>query len=614
MPAADHLADHAAELLRDLPGHRREMFELRRERWWPDLSNGLRAVYPAEHAEALELRLLELACTAYRERDLELARLDLARMMRPDWLQHPAMVGYAAYAERFGGTLKGVGEHVGYLRELGVTYLHLLPLLEPRAGDSDGGYAVADYRRVRSDLGSVEDLRGLATLLRRQGISLVADLVLNHVAREHEWAAKARAGDPTYRGYFYLFEDRGLPDAFERTLPEVFPDFAPGSFSWDDEAQAWVWTTFNVFQWDVNWTNPDVFVEYAELILWLANLGVEVIRFDAIAFLWKRMGTSCQNQPEVHALTQALRALARIVCPAVAFKAEAIVGPADLLHYLGKGVYHGKVSDLAYHNSLMVQIWSMLAAGDVRLAAHALGSLLPAPSTTSWITYVRCHDDIGWAIDPADAAHVGLDGYAHQRFLSDYYVGAVAGSDGRGLVFQANPATGDRRISGTAATLAGVDAATTRGDDAATNRATARILLAYAIAYGWGGLPVIWSGDELAMTDDPHWAREQGHDKDNRWAHRPRLDWDLAERRHQPWTVTGEVFEGLAHLARTRAGLRHLHSSVTSDWRSWPARRLPEEHGITSAYDALGGVVVLPGDDGSLWLPPYAAWWLIEAP
>ncbi len=523
MPAPADVRERAAELLADLPEHRRELFDLRLERWWADLDSGLRAVYPAAQVTALRMRLLELACSAYRERDAQLSRLDLARTLTPDWLQHPSVVGYAAYAERFGGTLKGVGEHVDYLRELGVTYLHLLPLVQPRPGDSDGGYAVADYRTVRPDLGSVDDLRDLATRLRGEGMSLVVDLVLNHVAREHDWAAKARAGDPRYRAYFYLYDDRTLPDQFERTLPEVFPDFAPGSFSWDEEVQAWVWTTFNTFQWDVNWTNPDVLMEYAELILWLANLGVEVIRFDAIAFLWKRMGTSCQNQPEVHALTQALRALGRVVCPALAFKAEAIVGPADLLHYLGRGIYHGKVSDLAYHNSLMVQIWSMLAAGDVRLGAHALGSLSPAPSTTTWITYVRCHDDIGWAIDPDDARHVGLNGYEHQRFLSDYYVGAVPGSDARGLVFQANPQTGDRRISGTTATLAGVEAATARRDDPATSRATARILLAHAIVYGWGGIPVIWSGDELAMTDDPKWAQEEGHAQDNRWAHRPRL-------------------------------------------------------------------------------------------
>ncbi len=311
------------------------------------------------------------------------------------------------------GDLKGVAKHLDHLEELGVTYLHLMPLLEPREGDNDGGYAVQDYRAVRPDLGTTDDLRDLATTLRGQGVSLVVDLVLNHVAREHDWAVRARAGGPessTYRDYFHVFPDRDLPDQYERTLPEVFPDFAPGSFTFDDDLDGWVWTTFNEWQWDLNWANPAVLAEFAEIILWLANLGVEVFRLDAIAFLWKRMGTSCQNQPEVHALTQALHALTRMAAPAVAFKAEAIVGPRDLVQYLGTGRHAGRVSDLAYHNSLMVQTWSMLATGNTILARHALGALPATPSTGTWITYTRCHDDIGWAIDDSDAHAAGVTG------------------------------------------------------------------------------------------------------------------------------------------------------------------------------------------------------------
>ena len=424
-----------------------------------------------------------------------------------------------------------MAKRIPYLRELGVTYLHLMPLLMPREGDSDGGYAVADYRRVRPDLGTIDDLRELTASLRADGVSLVLDLVLNHVAREHEWAEKARAGDERYRDYFHWFADRTMPDAYERTLPEVFPDFAPGNFTWDVDLQAWVWTTFNQWQWDVNWSNPDVFAEYAELVLFLANLGVEVLRLDAIAFVWKRLGTNSQNQPEVHAITQGLRAVARIAAPAVVFKAEAIVAPDDLVHYLGQGHHHGKVSDLAYHNSLMVQIWSALAAGDVRLAAHVLRNLPTAPTTTAWLTYVRCHDDIGWAITEEDASEVGLNGFEHRRFLSDYYAGDFFGSTARGLVFQSNPQTGDRRISGTTASLAGVEDALIRNDDDALDAAVARSLLAHAIVMGWGGVPVLWSGDELGLPNDPFWADEPAHAGDNRWAHRPRLPWKVAEQR-----------------------------------------------------------------------------------
>src|SRR3954452_21102465 len=447
MPLAPQSAhDLAQDVLRALPPHRRETFGLRLDRWWDDLVAGLRGAYPGPESDELALRVVRLAAEGFAARDDDLSRLDEARTLRPDWFQSPGMVGYAAYADRFAGDLDGVRERIPYLRELGVTYLHLMPLLQPREGDSDGGYAVADYRTVRPDLGTLDDLRALAADLRAAGISLVLDLVLNHVAREHPWAVAARAGDLRYRRYFRVFPDRKLPDAYERTLPEIFPDFAPGSFTWDDDLRSWVWTTFNSWQWDVDWSNPEVLVEYAEIVLALANVGVEVFRLDAIAFIWKRLGTNSQNQPEVHAITQALRAVARIACPAVAFKAEAIVGPADLVHYLGQGEHAGRVSDLAYHNSLMVQVWSMLATGSSGLTKQALTALPTTPPSGTWICYVRCHDDIGWAIDDGDAAAAGLDGFAHRRFLSGWYSGDHPGSWAHGLVFQHNVATRDKRI------------------------------------------------------------------------------------------------------------------------------------------------------------------------
>src|SRR4051794_27135571 len=450
----------------------------------------------------------------------------------------------------------GVADHASYLTDLGIRYLHLMPLLTPRPEPNDGGYAVADFRSVRPDLGTMADLRALAGTLRERGISLCLDLVLNHVAREHEWATRARAGQQRYRDYFFIYPDRSVPDAYERTLPEVFPDFAPGSFSWDEGLDAWVWTTFNAYQWDLNWANPDVLCEFADIVLFLANKGVEVFRLDAIAFTWKRMGTDCQNQPEVHALTQALRTVARIGCPAVAFKAEAIVGPRDLPGYLGTGARAGKVSDLAYHNSLMVQIWSMLAAKDARLASQALQQLPAPPSTTAWVTYARGHDDIGWAISDEDAAAVGLSGHAHRAFLSDFYSGRFPGSWARGLVFQENPVTGDRRISGSLASLAGLEA----GDP----MAVPRILLAHALILGFGGLPVIWTGDELGLLNDPDWEtsapapEHPGERPDNRWVHRPRMRWPVPPDEHG-------ITAGLRRLVGARAGVPHLHASVAAE-------------------------------------------------
>ena len=476
-------------------------------RWGPELLAGLRVYTGRPHGdEELAARVLDLVIGAHAARRPALRELDESRTLRPDWFAGPDQIGYVCYPDRFAGTLTGVGEHVGYLCDLGVTYLHLMPLLEPRHGPDDGGYAVLDYRRVRPDLGTIDDLGQLADDLHEHGIALTLDLVLNHVAAEHAWARAAVAGDPHYLGYFRTFGDRTEPDRYEATLPEVFPDLAPGNFTWvqdfDGGAGRWVWTTFTTFQWDLDWANPDVFCELLDVICYLANVGVDCLRLDAIAFLWKRLGTNCQNQPEVHDIVMALRSAVRIAAPGVLFKAEAIVAPEDLPAYLGTGRHAGKVCDLAYHNSLMVQLWSGLASGDAVLVRRALEVPPPKPVTTSWATYVRCHDDIGWAVSDADAAASGLSGPAHRAFLSRFYSGEFPGSFARGEVFQANVATGDARISGTLASLAGLHTALEAGDGAGIDLATARIFLLYAAIFGYGGIPLIYMGDEIGLLND----------------------------------------------------------------------------------------------------------------
>jgi amylosucrase len=555
---------NVAPMLDGEPPHDQVVFATRLQRYWADLLTGLTGAYP-DHAPEMANRLVEIAAQNFRQRPHDLRLLDLQRHADPQWFQHPRMLGYATYTDQFAGHLKGVADRVDYLAELGVTYLHLMPLLKPRPGQSDGGYAVMDYRAVREDLGSIDDLRELATVLRSHGISLTLDLVLNHVAAEHQWAANARAGDPFYRNYFHMFADRELPNAYERTLPEVFPDFAPGNFTFDEESQSWVWTTFNTWQWDLNWHNPDVFYEFADLILWLANLGVECLRLDAIAFIYKRMGTNCQNQPEVHAITQALRTVARIAAPALIFKAEAIVGPTELAPYLGVGKHAGKVSDMAYQNSLMVQVWSALAAKDTRLFCAAMNRFPAKPPSTVWGTYLRCHDDIGWAIDDDDAASVGLNGYEHRRFLADYYAGLYPMSDARGLVFQENLATGDRRISGTAASLAGIEAAVHSGDEVHLDLAVRRYLLAYSLVLGFGGLPLIYMGDELGLLNYYDFVEDSDRADDNRWVHRPPMPWDVVDRRHLEGTLEYRIWHGLRHLITVRSSLPSLDASVESE-------------------------------------------------
>ena len=639
----------------------REIFTTRIERWYPDLIDGLVTLYGEPAATRAAADVLTEAAAAYVERDPELRHLDLARTLDPTWIQDPSRIGYAGYTERFAGDLRGVEKRIPYLRELGVSYLHLMPLLTPRPGDSDGGYAVADYRSVRPDLGDMDDLAHLTGELRKQNMSLVIDLVLNHVAAEHEWAERARAGEQRYRDYFFVYPDRTEPDAYERTLPEVFPDFAPGNFTWDDGVGGWVWTTFNSFQWDLNWRNPHVMAEFAGIVLDLANRGVEVLRLDAIAFTIKRKGTDCQGQPEVHAITEVLRAITRIATPSVDLKAEAIVAPTELLQYLGQGKYTGKVSDLAYHNSLMVQIWSMLAARDTTLAVEALQNLPVEPSTATWITYIRCHDDIGWAIGDADADAVGLNGYWHRVFLADWYRGTYPMSDARGLVFQYNPVTNDRRIAGTAASLIGIESAAeaVEGIDESTPEWREEELrawleerfnalrLANAIIYGWGGVPVIWSGDELGQFNDPNWDTEPGHEADSRWAGRPRLDETRLANRRDRSTVEGRVFTDLARMAQVRAGLPQLDAvvrtqvqdvddpgvlvtyrdhprgsfvgvyNVTPQWRSVAADQLARL-GVMGATDVLtdtvpfGSTTLDGAGDGRVPVPPYAAWWLVR--
>ena len=510
---------------------------------------------------ALVRTLVGTALDAAAARPWPLRVLDRRREVDPGWFQRSRAIGYACYTDRFAGTLAGVRERLDYLSELGVTYLHLMPLLKPREGANDGGYAVADYTAVDPRLGTMAELEELAADLRARNVALCVDLVLNHTAKEHAWARRAAAGDPAYRDFYLTFPDRTLPDAYERTLPEVFPDTAPGSFTHVEEMGGWVWTTFNDYQWDLDYTNPAVFGAMLGTMLELANHGVDVLRLDAAPFLWKRVGTDCQNQPEAHLLLQAFRGLTRLAAPGVLFKAEAIVAPEMLVQYLGAHDRYRPECDLAYHNQLMVLLWSSLATRDATLAARALSRLRPEPAPTGWVTYLRCHDDIGWAVSDTDAAAVGWNGYEHRRFLAGFYAGRHPGSFARGAMFQQNEATGDARTSGMAAALCGIEAGDPTGVD--------RLETLYSVVFSYGGIPLLWMGDELALGNDPDWAADPEHAADNRWLHRPPMDWHRAARRTDPATVEGQVFGRLRALATARRGQLALRSGGETDVL-WP--------------------------------------------
>jgi amylosucrase len=494
-------------------------------------------------------------------RSAGLRALDRRRAADPGWFQEQRMIGYVCYVDRFAETLPGLRSRLDYLAELGITYLHLMPVLAPRPGDNDGGYAVADYDAVDPRLGEMADLTALAGDLHARGMALCVDLVLNHTAREHPWAQRALAGEAHYRDFYFVFPDRSRPDAFEQTVPDIFPELAPGSFTYVPEMNGWVWTTFRDYQWDLDYGNPAVLRAMLRTMLTLANRGADVLRLDAAPFLWKRLGTNCQNQPEAHLLLQLFRALVTVAAPGVLLKAEAMVSPDLLTQYLGDHGDYRPECDLAYDNQLMVMLWSMLATGTSDLARQALTRRSPAPEPTSWVTYLRCHDDIGWAVTKADAAAVGLVGREHRRFLSQFYAGAAPGSFARGVVFQ-KAGHGGSPISGMAASLCGVDAALAAGDDAGLATALARLEALYSVVYSFGGIPLVYMGDEIALRNDPNWSDDPAHRFDNRWIHRPPMDWTAAARRSQPGTVEGHMFRAMRALGAARAASPALRSNA----------------------------------------------------
>lgn len=618
-----------------------EIFDLRLARSAPDLWPMLEALY-GRHAGYAAFReaLLKAMRKAWKDRAPDLKRLDLKRDLEPDWFQRADMAGYVFYIDRFAGTLTKVLEKLDYLEELGITYVHFMPCLKPRPGDSDGGYSVMDYRAINPAYGTMDDFEAVTAELRSRGISVCIDLVLNHTAKEHAWAKKAAKGDAAYQDYYLMFDSPDLPKRYEETLVEVFPDNAPGNFTHYPDFGKWVWTTFNEHQWDLNWANPQVFLEIAEIMLFLANRGVDVLRLDAVAFMWKRMGTRCQSEPEVHMLLQALRAVCRIACPAVIHLEEAIVAPAEMLPYLGRGKHDGKEGNLAYHNSLMVQFWSALATRDTRLMTHVMGTHFPDRLTNAtYATYIRCHDDIGWAVTDEDAAALNLSGPAHRAFLSDFYDGTFPGSFARGALFQENPATGDKRISGSFASLAGLERAVAEGDGAAADLAVQRILMGHALIAGFGGIPLIYMGDELALLNDYGYRDVPEHAHDSRWLHRPRMDWALAEGRHEADTPSARVWRGVRHILARRRAVPALHGGVPvrivacdapqvfafrreaptgtllglfNFSESWV--HLPEDwvraQGVGAMHDALSDAPVAV-HHGNVALPPYARAWLV---
>lgn len=505
--------------------------------------------------------LLFTLARAWFERPADLRALDKAREAAPFWFQSHQMLGGVIYVDLFANDLEGVRAKIPYFQELGLTYLHLMPFFKMPAGENDGGYAVSDYRQVHPPLGTMEQLAALARDLRAAGISLVADLVFNHTSNEHPWAQAALAGDEDARELYFIFPDRTMPDQYERTLREIFPDEHPGAFSpippppnsqnLGEEpgvgAGGWVWTTFHAYQWDLNYANPATFNRMAGEMLFLANQGIEVIRLDAVAFIWKEMGTSCENLPQAHTLIRAFNAAARISAPALLFKSEAIVHPDEVVRYIDLGE-----CQLSYNPLLMALLWNSLATRKVRLLSQALSTRFKIHSQAAWVNYVRCHDDIGWTFADEDAAILGVNGFDHRRFLNEFYRGRFPGSFARGLPFQENPKTGDCRISGTCASLVGLEKALNDEGPAEVELAIRRILLIHGIILTVGGIPLLYLGDEIGTLNDYSYQDDPAKAADSRWVHRPQADWEKYRLRTHPETVEGRVFGGLKRLIELR--------------------------------------------------------------
>ena len=525
---------------RKASGAQWQQFEDRLKTHLPALLDNLQPLYGHRPDFLAQLdALIETAWTGWSERPKEMKALDEAREKNPTWFQSEKAVGGVLYVDRFAGNLKNLQAQIPYFKELGLSYLHLMPPFKVPPGNSDGGYAVSSYRDVNPEIGTIEDLRALAKALRKEGISLVLDFIFNHTANDHPWAQAAVKGDPAYKDFYFLFPDRTQPDIYERTVREIFPDEHRGAFSQLPDGR-WIWTTFHTFQWDLNYSNPAVFNAMAGEMLAIANLGAEILRLDAVAFVWKRPGTPCESLPEVHNLIRAFNALARIAAPSLLFKSEAIVHPAEVMSYISP-----EECQLSYNPLQMALQWNSLATREVNLLQQALEKWHHLPHDTAWVNYVRSHDDIGWTFADEDAAQFGINGYDHRKFLNRFYNNRFPGSFARGVPFQENPDTGDARVSGTFASLAGLE----QGDPLAVQR----MLLLFSTILSTGGLPLIYLGDEVGTLNDPSYLNSPDEADDSRWIHRPRRDVARYEQRNNPNTVPGQIFTGLRSMIIIRA-------------------------------------------------------------
>ena len=483
----------------------------------------------------------------YQERNADLKKLDRSRVKNPDWYKQNDLLGMMMYTNAFAGTLKGVKEKLPYVKSCGVNYLHFMPLLESPKGRDDGGYAVADFRKVKPELGTMEDLENLTAECHRQGISCCLDFVMNHTSEDHEWARAARNGDPVARSRYFFYDDWFVPNIYEETVPEVFPTTAPGNFTWINDCNQVVMTTFYPYQWDLNYANPMVFNDMVGNMLYMANRGIDVIRLDAVPYIWKQIGTNCRNLPQVHTLVRMMRIISEIVCPGVLLLGEVVMEPSKVVPYFG--TVDKPECHMLYNVTTMASTWNTIATKNVGLLKRQMDQVCALPKDYVFLNYLRCHDDIGWGLDYDWLAQFGIDEVAHKKFLNDYFTGKGYNSDSRGELYNDDPRLGDARLCGTTASLSGLEAGQYEANADKIEQAIACDLMLHGYLLAQSGIPVLYSG-EIGQTNDYTYKNDPDKCADSRYLHRGNFPWDKVENKDP---VAMKIFDALRHMEDIRA-------------------------------------------------------------
>ena len=505
--------------------------------------------------ESMFNRVISIIAKAYQERSSAMKEKDDEKEEQGNWFLSNKIAGMSLYVDRFCGNLENLSNKLSYFRKLGVNFLHLMPIFQSPDGESDGGYAVSDFRNVDKRFGTLDTLKNIQQKMDSEDMFLMLDIVLNHTSHHHDWAKRAKAGDPVYQDYFYMYDDRRIPDQFDAAMPDIFPESSPGNFTFSKECNKWVMTVFHSYQWDLNYTNPAVFADMLDTIFFYANLGVDILRIDAPAFIWKEAGTTCQNLPKAHTILRLIKQCVQVATPGMALLGEAIVAPAAIMKYFGTGSYTARECDFAYNATHMALQWDALATGTIKVMLAAQHELLQKPYGTSWITYTRCHDDIGLGYDDYMIEQGGFNPYEHRKFLKDFYSGNHPGSPSRGSLFSVNPKTQDARISGSLASLCGLEKALEENNEEEIDMSVRKIILMQAHSFLLGGIPMIFYGDEVAYTNDYSYLDDPGKSYDNRWMHRPIIHWEKNEKINEEGTIENRVFSSTRKLIAIRKKL-----------------------------------------------------------